>query len=287
LPLRIVRAYARPFGWALLFGGLLSLATSATGLALPLVVRALIDALGAGRTVTGLLLLMTALVVGNAAIGAVGSYVLERTGESVVLSVRRQLLARLVRLQLSAVDHTEPGDLMSRITADTTLVRAVATRSMVSAVTASLTLLATLALMAIVDAVLLGVTVSVLVVAAAVIGLAVPRINRAARQAQDSVGVMGAALERMFGAFRTVKASGAEGREERRVQDAAEAAWQAGVRAAKWSALAGNTAGLAVQISFLVVLTVGGARVASGAIDVERSSRSCCTCTTSCRRSVR
>lgn len=266
--LRVVLRYARPYRRALIVGGLLSLATSATGLALPLVVRALIDGLSENRAVTGLLLAMTALVVANAAIGAVGSYVLERTGESVVLAVRRTLLARLVRLRLSAVDHAEPGDLMSRITADTTLIRAIATQTMVSAVTSVLTLLATLALMAIVDGVLLGVTVCVLVLAAAVIGLVVPRINRAARQAQDSVGTMGAALERMFGAFRTVKASGAEQREERRVQDAAESAWAAGVRAAKWSALAGNTAGLAIQISFLAVLTVGGARVASGAIDV-------------------
>jgi len=40
------------------------------------------------------------------------------------------------------------------------------------------------------------------------------------------------------------------------------------VRAAKWEALAGNTAGLAIQVSFIVVLGLGGARVASGAIDV-------------------
>jgi ABC-type multidrug transport system fused ATPase/permease subunit len=52
------------------------------------------------------------------------------------------------------------------------------------------------------------------------------------------------------------------------VDQAATQAWQAGVRAAKWEALAGNTAGLAIQVSFIVVLGLGGARVASGAIDV-------------------
>jgi ATP-binding cassette subfamily C protein len=52
------------------------------------------------------------------------------------------------------------------------------------------------------------------------------------------------------------------------VEQAAANAWQAGVRAAKWEALAGNTAGLAIQVSFIVVLGLGGARVASGAIDV-------------------
>lgn len=265
---RVMASYLRPRWRALVVGAVLSLATGATGLALPLVVRRLIGGLGHGQAITGLVLVMTALVVANAAIGALGSYVLERTGESVVLAARRGLLSRLLRLRLSAVENTEPGDLMSRITADTTLLREVTTQSFVSATTSVLTLAATLTLMALLDLVLLGVTVVVLAFAATVIGLIVPRINRASRSAQESVGLMGAALERVFGAFRTVKASGAEQRESERVHTAAESAWRAGVRAAKWGALAGNTAGLAVQVSFIAVLSVGGARVASGAIDV-------------------
>jgi ATP-binding cassette subfamily C protein len=79
---------------------------------------------------------------------------------------------------------------------------------------------------------------------------------------------MGAALERILGALRTVKASGAEPREERALHEAAEESWRQSVRAAKWSAAAGNTAGLAMQIAFITVLAVGGARVATGAIDV-------------------
>jgi ABC-type multidrug transport system fused ATPase/permease subunit len=122
--------------------------------------------------------------------------------------------------------------------------------------------------MALLDPLLLGVTVAVLGGAQAVIRLVVPRISRAAKDAQASVGVMGAALERALGHLRTVKASGAERRERGRVDRAATDAWRAGVRAAKWEALAGNTAGLAVQTSFIVVLGLGGARVTSGAIDV-------------------
>src|SRR5919106_3865060 len=109
-------AYARPYRLALVVGGLLSLATAATGLALPLVVRELIDGLGGGRPVGGWLLLMTALVVANAAIGAVGSGVLERTGESVVLASRRRLVSRLIHLRLSAGGRTAPGGLVAPVT---------------------------------------------------------------------------------------------------------------------------------------------------------------------------
>jgi ABC-type multidrug transport system fused ATPase/permease subunit len=265
---RVMYGYVRPHRLALLAGGVLSLLTAATGLALPLVVRALIGDLGNHRAVAAVLLLMTVLVIANAALGAVGSYVLRRTAESVVLAARRRLVDRLLGLTIGGLDRAEPGDLMSRVTSDTTLLRDVTTNSVVGVVTGTLTLVATLVLMGLMDLVLLGVTMGVFGVTAVVIGVVVPRIGHAARQAQNSVGMMGAALERMLGAFRTIKASGAEGREGERIHAAAREAWRADVRAAKWQAIAGNTAGLSVQCAFLAILAVGGARVSSGAISV-------------------
>ncbi|MDH6514580.1 ABC-type multidrug transport system fused ATPase/permease subunit [Streptomyces sp. SAI-135] len=265
---RLLLGYVRPHRWTLLAGAVLSLLTGATGLLLPLVARELIDDLSHDRTITGALLVMSGLVVANAAVGALGSYVLRRTAESVVLGARRALSSYLLRLRITAVDRTEPGDLMARITSDTTLLREVTTDSLVGLGTGGLTLLATVAMMGLVDPVLLGITLAVILAAGTVVGVIVPRINRASRQAQDAVGVMGAALERILGALRTVKASGAEHREELTLHAAAEESWRQSVRAAKWSAAAGNTAGLAMQIAFITVLAVGGARVATGAVDV-------------------
>ncbi|MBZ6105585.1 ABC transporter ATP-binding protein [Streptomyces olivaceus] len=265
---RLLLSYIRPHRGALAAGALLSLLTGAAGLLLPLVARELIDDLAHDRAITGALLAMSGLVVGNTALGALGSYVLRRTAESVVLGARRSLSSYLLRLRVAAVDRTEPGDLMARITSDTTLLREVTTDSLIGLGTGGLTLVATLVMMGVVDPVLLGVTLAVVVGAGTVLGLIVPRINRASRQAQDAVGVMGAALERTLGALRTVKASGAEPREERALHEAAEESWRQSVRAAKWSAAAGNTAGLAMQLAFITVLAVGGARVATGAIDV-------------------
>jgi len=265
---RLLLGYVRPHRWTLLAGALLSLATGAAGLALPLVARGLIDDLSHDRTITGALLLMSALVVTNAALGALGSYVLRRTAESVVLGARRALSSYLLRLRIPAVDRTEPGDLMARVTSDTTLLREVTTDSLVGLGTGGLTLVATVVMMGLVDPVLLGVTLAVIVGAGTVLGVIVPRINKASRRAQDAVGVMGASLERVLGALRTIKASGAEHREEQRLHAAAEESWRQSVSAAKWSAAAGNTAGLAMQIAFITVLAVGGARVATGAVEV-------------------
>ncbi|MFF2852188.1 ABC transporter ATP-binding protein [Streptomyces sp. NPDC058001] len=265
---RLLFGYARPHRWALLAGALLALVTGATGLALPLVARSLIENLSKDEAITGPLILMSVLVVLNAAIGSLGGYVLRRTAESVVLGARRTLTSYLLRLRITAVDRSEPGDLMARVTSDTTLLRGVTTDTLVGLGTGGLTLVATLVMMGWTDLVLLGVTAAVIAAAGAVVGVIVPHINKATRSAQESVGRMGTSLERVLGALRTVKASGAEHREERAVHAAAEESWRQSVRAAKWEALAGNTAGLSMQVAFITVLAVGGARVATGAIGI-------------------
>jgi ABC-type multidrug transport system fused ATPase/permease subunit len=96
----------------------------------------------------------------------------------------------------------------------------------------------------------------------------VPRIRRAAERSQAAVGGMGSGLERALGGFRTVKAHGAEDGEITNVGAAARRAWRRGVEVAGWTALMEASAGLAVQVSFLAVLGVGGVRVATGALPV-------------------
>ncbi|GAA1176362.1 hypothetical protein GCM10009654_36920 [Streptomyces hebeiensis] len=265
---RALYRHIRPHRRVIALGALLALIGSASALAQPLAAKALVDRLGENGSITGILLFLTALVVFGTAVEAFGSYLLERTAESVVLAARRSLIGRLLRLRLPEVERTQPGDLMSRVTSDTTLLRSVTTQSVVSAATGALSTLATIVLMGVMDAVLLGVTLGVIVVIGAAIATVMPKIARATKRSQEAVGHISTVLERAFGAFRTVKASGAEERETAVVEAAAREAWRQGVKTAKWQSLAGASVGLAVQMSFLTVLGVGGARVASGAITV-------------------
>lgn len=265
---RALYRYFRPHRWVVALGALCTLIGAATGLAQPLAAKALVDRLGSDDSIAGIILLLSALVVLGTAIESVGAYILERTAESVVLTARRTLIGRLLRLRIPEVERTQPGDLMSRITSDTTLLRAVTTQSVVSAVAGGLTFVATIVMMGLMDVVLLGVTLGVIVLIGGVVALVMPKIARATERAQEAVGTISTALERAFGAFRTLKASGAEERETAAVRAAAQEAWRHGVRSAKWQAVAWSSVGFAVQVSFLAVLGIGGARVASGAISV-------------------
>ncbi|MEV0324533.1 ABC transporter ATP-binding protein [Streptomyces sp. NPDC050658] len=265
---RALYGYFRPHRGAVALGALCTLIGAATALAQPLAAKSLVDRLGGDDSIAGILVLLTALVVLGTAIESFGAYILERTAESVVLAARRTLIGRLLRLRLPEVERTQPGDLMSRITSDTTLLRAVTTQSVVSAVAGGLSFIATIVMMGLMDAVLLGVTLGVIVLIGGMTALVMPKISRSTERAQEAVGTISTALERAFGAFRTLKASGAEQRETELVRSAAREAWRHGVRSAKWQAVAWSSVGLAIQVSFLAVLGIGGARVASGAISI-------------------
>ncbi|MFG3716547.1 ABC transporter ATP-binding protein [Streptomyces massasporeus] len=261
-------AYVRPHRWAVALGLLCALVGAVGGLLQPLATKTLVDRLATGGTITGILMALTALVLVGTAVEGFGAYVLERTAESVVLAARRTLVGRLLRLRIAEWERVPPGDLMSRVTSDTTLLRAVSTEAVVSAATGTVSFVAAIVMMALLDVVLLGVTLGVVVLVGGSVALVMPRIARATERSQEAVGEISVALERVFGAFRTVKASGAEERETARVEAAARRAWRHGVKSAKWEAVAGSADELAVQLAFLAVLAVGGARVASGEIPV-------------------
>ncbi|MEU2800397.1 ABC transporter ATP-binding protein [Streptomyces sp. NPDC007117] len=248
--------------------GLLSLAGSGAGLAMPLMAKHAVDTFAEGRSPAAPLVALTALVLAGACLSAYGSYLMARTGEGVVLRARDQLVRRIMWLEVPAVDRLTPGDLQSRVTSDTTLLRTVLSSGLVESFNSVLMLLGTTALMAYMDPTLLGVTLVVVVGIGAVTSLLMPRIQRAQLRAQESVGAMGAALDRVLQAFRTVKASGAEERETAAVAAAARHAHDRGVSVAKWSSVTDVTMTMSIQLAFLAVLGVGGARVASGSLEI-------------------
>jgi ABC-type multidrug transport system fused ATPase/permease subunit len=265
---RLLLAHVSPHRWMLLSGGLLGFLAGLASLAQPMVAKLVVDTLGQRRSLVGPVALLTGLTIGGAMLSTAGAYLLGRTAENVVLTARERLISRLLRLRVGALDRLKPGDLLSRMTSDTTLLRSVSTYGLVHSVNATFLLAGSIVLMAKLDPVLLLVTLAVLSANGIAVLVVVPRIRRATERAQAAVGGMGSVLERALGGFRTVKASGAEEQEIATVGEAAHRAWRRGVEVAGWMALMEASAGLAVQVSFLAVLGVGGLRVASGALPV-------------------
>lgn len=247
----------------------LSIIASLASLAQPLLVGLIVARVQSGlpvdwTPVAGLV----ALVVVGAVLGALQHYLLQRMGEGVVLSTRRRLIHRLLRLPIAEFDVRRTGDLVSRVGADATLLRAVLTQGLVEAVGGALTFVGALVAMAIIDPMLLGVLLGVLVVAFGAVGVMSRFIRRASAEAQTRVGSLTAAVERAISGIRTIRAANATEREERAIDDEAQAAYRAGLGVARASAGVMPIAGIAMQLALIGTLGLGGLRVAAGAIDV-------------------
>ncbi|MFF7231695.1 ABC transporter transmembrane domain-containing protein [Streptomyces sioyaensis] len=239
----------------------LTLAGSALGLAQPLVARNIVDASGRGRTFWPLLALLATLFVTEAATGAVGRFVLERMGEGVVRGLRHSLIARLLRLEMSQYQRHRTGDLISRVTTDTTLLRDVVSQALVDLVTGALAAAGAVVLMAWIDPLLLLLVALTVATAAVVVASLLKGIRAASAHMQGSVGAVAAELERALGALPMVRVHRAEDREATRIGKRVDAAYDAGVRTAKLASVMSPAVELAVQGSFLLVLVIGGLRV--------------------------
>ncbi len=246
----------------------LSVLGAAASLAQPLLVSQVIGIVGKGESLGYLLWVLIALVVIAGLISGLQHYLLQRMGEGVVLSSRKQLIARILNLPISEFDRRRTGDLVSRVGSDTTLLRAVLTQGLVEAIGGSLTFVGALIAMLIIDPVLLAMTVGVIAISVIVVVVLSSRIRTASANAQKRVGDLAASVERAISSIRTVRASNATERETQTVTENAVGAWKMGISVAKISALVVPVAGIAMQVSFLVVLGVGGFRVASGAITI-------------------
>jgi ATP-binding cassette subfamily B protein len=246
----------------------MSLVAAGAALAQPLLVSRVIDAVGDGRSVPAAVAALVLVLVAASVLGAFQAYLLQRTAEGVVLTTRRTLADRLLRLPVTEYDHRRTGDLMSRVGADTTLLRATVTSGVVDIAGSVVVGVGAVIAMALVDAWLLLLTVlavSVGLISAIVVSRGVRRLSR---KAQEEVGAMSAAVERALSAVRTIRASGATTREVAGIGASATRAYDAGVRVARLEAMVSPIGSIAVQGAFLAVLGVGGYRVASGSISV-------------------
>ncbi len=247
---------------------LISLVAAAASLAQPLLVRRLLAAVTAASPLAGPVALLVLVMLAGVVLSGVQRYLLQRTAEGVVLATRRRLVDRLLRLPVAELEARRLGDLISRVGADTTLLKTVVTSGLVDLLSGLVVVVGAVVLMALIDPLLLGVTVVSIGLGAAALVVFSRRIRPLSREAQEAVGSMTASVERALGAVRTIRAARAEDREVATVTTSARAAYDAGLKVARVSAVVAPLSGLAVQGAFLAVLGIGGARVASGAITV-------------------
>lgn len=256
--------YLRGHVRILVLVAVVSLISTGLSIAQPLMVQQLVNAAAASEPATVFVLFLVGITLGAAVFGAAQSYLLQRTAESVVLGVRRSLVGQLLALPVPEFDRRRVGDLISRVGSDTTLMRSVITSGLFEIVSSLLMFCAAVVLMVLIDPLLFGITLTAVLLGAGGVLVLGRLIRRRSRAVQDAVGSMTAAIERGLSGIRTIKASVAEEREATVIDVEATRAFRAGIAMAKLQAAVQPIMSICVQGAFIVVLAVGGIRVAAG-----------------------
>ncbi|KAA8887710.1 ABC transporter ATP-binding protein [Nocardia colli] len=246
----------------------LSLVGTGVGLAEPLLASATVSAAAEHRPWGWPVAALVVFFVAEAVISALSQYMLDRTGENVVLDLRIRIVDRLLRLPIRRYEDHRLGDLLTRTSSDTTLLRNTLSSVMVQTVTGALFVVGGVIAMILLDPVMF-IIVAVTVLAGVVPAVAATsRIRQATLLAQESLGGMAAELERALSAIRTVRVAGAEDRERDRIAEPARKAYRENIFAARRTAVIFPAITLALHGSMIVVLVIGALRVSTGSVSL-------------------
>jgi ATP-binding cassette subfamily B protein len=253
----------------------LSAASLAT-LTLPIAVRRVIDtAFETGDRAQADLYFMTliAVVLALALASSARYYLVITLGERIVASVRQDVFRHLTTLDAAFYDRTKSGEIVSRLSADTTKIQS-AFGASASIALRNLLLFSGATVMMIITSPRLS-----MLVLAAIPLIVIPLVlsgrgvRKRARLAQDRLAEASAYATEAIGASRTMQAFGAEAETTRRFGLAAENAYEAARASTASRAWLSGFGIFMVSASVVWVLWTGAADVLSGQMTGGRLSQ--------------
>jgi ATP-binding cassette subfamily B protein len=232
-PLRALWPFLAPH-WVLLSGALAALLVAAAAmLALPAALRQLIDHGLSSADSRVLDAYLAGFLVAAAAFGvfaALRFYLVTWLGERVVADLRQAVYRRVVRMDPTFFEVTRTGEVLSRLTADTTLVQAIAGVNLSITLRSVLNLIGAVVLLALTSTRLtiwiLGL-MPVVIVPMIVVGR---RVRRLSRSTQDRIADTSSVVDESLNAIQTIQAFTLEELQSQRYAAAVEDSFVAAIR---------------------------------------------------------
>jgi ATP-binding cassette subfamily B protein len=268
-PLASLVPYIRRYRWRALCALGALIVAAATTLIVPIAIRRMIDF---GFTARGVALIDSyfLVMIGVAAALAVASalryYLVTTLGERVVADLRADVFAHLTSLSSAFFDEAKTGEVISRLTADTTQIKAAAGTS-ISIALRNFVLFVGATVMMVVTSPWLSAfvlaAIPIIVLPLYAFGRAV---RRRSRSAQDTLAEASAYAAELIGAVRVLQAFTNERLGISRFSAAVERAYEAARNSIMSRAFLTGIAIFLVAASVIVVLWIGAQEVLAGQI---------------------
>ena len=266
-PLLRLWPFLRPHGWRIAGAGFALIIGAVSTLALGKILQRLLDR-GFSQGNVGYLDQALLQMLGAIALMALAAYMRMYLGtwlgERLVADLRKSLFRHLLGLDMAFYETAKTGAVVSRITADTTLLQSVVTTSAPIALRQFMTLIGGLILLFYTS---LKLTALVLVVVPIVVGSIIVfgrRVRSLSRTTRDRVADIGAYVSEMLNAISTVQAFARERTAGREFAQSAERTFIASVDYARVRAMLTAFVMLVVFAAIGIVLWIGGREVFAG-----------------------
>jgi len=231
-------------------------------------VNDLVDSAGSAQGIGYLPVLIILVLIIGAILNGIQQYFIQKVAESVARDARTQLVRKILRIPLDALEKYTKGDILSRVINDTMLLRRCLTEGFVQSFVGVFTLIGAVIGMFFIDPLLLAISAVISLLAVVSVTMATSKVEKSSAQMQQAVGELSSDVSSVLEASSLVRTENAAGHQFKRLQQKVDNAWLKGIGVARLVALITPISAVAMQITFLVVLGVGGVRVANGIITV-------------------
>jgi ATP-binding cassette subfamily B protein len=259
--------FIQPYRVALLGAALALLVAAMAVLGFGIVLQRVVDhglSSGSETALNQALLLFLVVITVMAVSVAARVYLVTWIGERVVADIRKAVFDQVLKLEPAFFEVTRTGEIISRLTVDTSLLQVVVGSTLAIAVRNTLLISGGLVMLILTSGklallVLLGVPVAVVP-----LWLLGYRVRRLSRNSQDRIADIGAFVDEVLYGIRTVQAFCHEQIDRLRYGEQVEAAFDAAIQRTRVSAFLTATVMLFTFIAISLVLWVGGHDVLDG-----------------------
>ena len=268
-PLAMLIPFILPYKGTLALALIALLIASATVLALPVAVREVIDHGFSTNDATQidryfLALMLFALLIGF--FGAARAYFVNWLGERVVADLRDRIFRHVVAMDPTFFETNKIGEVLSRLTADTTLIQSISGAGLSIVLRSSIQFVGALALMAYTNLKLTAFLVVLLPLVITPILMIGQWVRRLSRSSQDRIADASGYAAEILNAVETVQVFTAEKRESQRFGDAIESSFDTAVLRIRVRALMTMAATSMLFGAFIFVLWMGAKEVLAASI---------------------
>jgi ATP-binding cassette subfamily B protein len=266
-PLLAVARFLAPYRWRLAAAAAALLVTAGATLALGRGIQFLIDRGIAGGTsaelgrAVGLILLISTLIAAGTFIRF---YLVSWLGERVSADLRLAVFNNLVRLHPAYFEENRAGEILSRLTADTTLLQTIIGSSLSMAQRNALTLTGALVLMFITNlglSLIIAATVPLVLLPILIFGR---RVRRLSSESQDSIASVGSYAGEIFQNIKVVQSFNREAHESEAFRREVERAFAIARRRVRQRAILVGAAILLLFGGLAAMIWSGGQDVIAG-----------------------